>query len=213
MGDSWELTIKREKEFSLFYYNSHLSNGIVTTGTLEISDSSIRFICDTSKIKNKRLLNSNLKKFTNIPFILSGDTFSKQNKIFVPRNINFNVNNLLETTTGIYARYYRGDGYGNYSIELNKDGTYKFTEQSCLTRIEENGTWKLSDSIISFQPDNENNSMLDWITENRKLILVDEHLVGKKVERKMTTKQKVIFKETYNFMAKEPVYKEEIQTN
>ncbi len=107
---------------------------------------------------------------------------------------------------GIYARYYRGDGIGSNVIELRKDGTYTFYDNSCMMHLKEEGKWALNNSILTFQPNEDKWSMLEWVTKDRKLYLTENHLVGKKVAKTVTQNKKTIVKETYYFLSKEPNY-------
>jgi hypothetical protein len=124
--DRWKLQIKNGKSFMLYTNNLFTKDNVTATGICRIGDTTIQFVCDTSKLKNRYLAKARLKRFSNIPFILCGDTFPKQNIFFIPRNINYEREDSIVLPKGIYARYYRGDGYGSNIIELKEDGTYIF---------------------------------------------------------------------------------------
>lgn len=205
-GDRWKLKIKSNKTFALYTNNLFSKDEITSTGTCKIGDTTIQFLCDTSKLKNKYLAKNKLRQFSNIPFILCGDTFSTQNNFFIPRNINYEPEDSVIMPVGIYARYYRGDGFGSNIIELKQDGTYTFSDNSCITRFKEEGTWTLNNDIITFRPNEDKWSMLEWVTKDRKLYLTEDHLVGKKVAKTTTQTKRTIVTETFYFLSKEPNY-------
>jgi hypothetical protein len=205
-GDRWKLKIKNNKTFTLYTNNLFSKDEITSTGTCKIGDTTIQFLCDTSKLKNKYLTKEKFRQFSNIPFILCGDTFSKQNNFFIPRNINYEPEDSTIMPAGIYARYYRGDGFGSNIIELKQDGTYIFSDNSCMAHFKEEGTWKLNNEVLTFRPNENKWSMLEWVTKDRKLYLTENHLVGKKVVKTVTQTKKTIVTETFFFLSKEPKY-------
>lgn len=205
-GDRWKLKIKSNQTFSLYTNNLFSKDEVTSTGTYKIGDATIQFLCDTSKLKNKYLAREKFRQFSNIPFILCGDTFSKQNNFFIPRNINYELEDSMIMPAGIYARYYRGDGFGSNIIELKQDGTYTFFDNSCTARFKEEGAWTLNNDILTFRPNKDNSSMLEWLTEDRKLFLTKNHLVGKKVAKTVTQTKKTIVTETFYYLSKEPNY-------
>ncbi|HEY5408311.1 MAG TPA: hypothetical protein VIJ92_14545 [Ginsengibacter sp.] len=206
LGDTWKLKIKNNKTFTLYTSSLFTKEDITSTGTCKIADTTIQFLCDISKLKNKYLVKERLRQFSNIPFILCGDTFPKQNNFFVPRNINYEPEDSTIIPKGICARYYRGDGLSSNIIELKQDGTYVFSDNDCIAHFKEEGTWALNNEIISFTPKEEKWSMLEWVTKDRKLYLTESYLVGKKVAKKVTQTKKTIVTETFFFLSKEPIY-------
>lgn len=205
-GDRWKLKIKSNKTFVLYTNNLFSKDEITSTGTCKIGDTTIQFLCDTSKLKNTYLAKDKLRQFSNIPFILCGDTFSKQNNFFIPRNINYEPQDSVIMPVGICARYYRGDGFGSNIIELKQDGTYTFYDNSCMARFKEEGTWTLNNDILTFRPNEDKWSMLEWVTKDRKLYLTENHLVGKKVAKTTTQTKRTIVTETFYYLSKEPNY-------
>lgn len=205
-GDRWKLKMKSNKTFTLYTNNLFSKDEITSAGTYKIGDTTIQFLCDTSKLKNKYLAREKFRQFSNVPFILCGDTFAKQNSFFIPRNINYEPENSTIMPAGIYARYYRGDGFGSNIIELKQDGTYTFSDNSCMAHFKEEGTWTLTNDIITFCPKDNKWSMLEWVTKDRKLYLTENHLVGKKVAKTVTQAKKTIVTETFYFLSKEPEY-------
>src|SRR5690606_17867844 len=117
-NDRWKLKIKKDRTFTLYTNNLFSKDDIISTGTCKIGETTIQFLCDTSKLKNKYLTKEKLRWFSNIPFILCGYTFLKQNNFFVPKNINYESEDSTIIPTSIYARYYRGDGFGSNIIDL-----------------------------------------------------------------------------------------------
>lgn len=205
-GDRWKLKLKSDKTFALYTINLFSKDEVTSTGTYKIDDTTIQFLCDTSKLNNKYLAREKFKRFSNIPFILCGDTFVKQNSFFIPRNINYEQEDSMIMPAGIYARYYRGDGFGSNVIELRQDGTYTFYDNSCMAHFKEDGKWTLNNDILTFRPNEDKWSMLEGVTKDRKLYLAENHLIGKKVEKTVTQKKKTIVTETFYFLSKEPKY-------
>jgi hypothetical protein len=200
--DRWKLQVKNGKSFKL--YANHLFAEGKVTGMCRIGDTTIQFVCDTSKLKNKSLTKDRLKRFTNIPFILCGDTFPKQNNFFIPRNIYHRQVDSIVLPKGIYARYYRGDGYGNNIIELKEDGTYIFTDRDCLSQFKEEGTWTLKKDLLTFKPKGGKWSKLEWITQDRQLYWSEDYLVGKKTSKTIVSAKKTIITETFFYLSKLP---------
>lgn len=205
-SDRWKLKIKNNKTFTLYTNNLFSKDEVTSTGTCKIDDTTIQFLCDTSKLKNKYFAREKFRQFSNIPFILCGDTFAKQNSFFIPRNINYQSKDSMIMPVGIYGRYYRGDGYGSNVIELKQDGTYTFFDNSCMAHFKEEGKWILNNDILTFRPSEDKWSMLEWITKDRILYLTENHLVGKKVAKTVTQTKKTIVTETFYFLSKEPQY-------
>ncbi len=205
-GERWKLKIKSNKTFALHTNNLFSKDEVTSTGTFKIGDTTIQFLCDTSKLKNKNLAREKFKQFSNIPLILCGNIFTKQNNFFIPQNINYDPEDSMITPAGIYARYYRGDGFGSNVIELKQDGTYTFFDNSCMAHFKEEGKWILNNDILTFHPNEEKWSMLEWVTKDRKLYLTENHLVGKKVVKTVTKTKKTIVTETFYFLSKEPKY-------
>lgn len=205
-GDRWKLELKSNKTFALYTNNLFSKDEVTSTGTCKIGDTTIQFLCDTSKLKSKYLARENFRRFSNVPFILCGDTFAKQNSFFIPRNINYDPDDSMIMPAGIYARYYRGDGFGSNVIELKQDRTYTFFDNSCMSHFKEEGKWTINNDILTFRPNEDKWSMLDWITKDRKLYLTENHLVGKKFAKTVTQTKKTIVTETFYFLSKEPKY-------
>ncbi len=170
------------------------------------ADTTIQFLCDASKLKNKHLTGSRLRLVSNIPYILKGDVFVRQHNFFIPHNINYDPNDTVIVPKGIFARYYRGDGYGSNIIELNQDQTYTFYDNSCMAHFTERGTWTLTDGVIDFTPDDKKWSMLEWVTQDKRLCLVEDYLIGKKTSRTSIGKQKSVVTEIYSYLSKMPIY-------
>ncbi len=202
--DRWKLKIKSNNTFALFTNNLFSEDEVTATGTCKIDDTTIQFICDTSKLKHKYFAREKFRQFSNIPFILYGYTFAKQKSFFIPRNINYKPEDSMIMPGGIYARYNRGDGFGSNVIELKQDGTYTFFDNSCMANFKEEGKWIVNTGILTFRPNEEKWSMLEWITKDRKLYLTENHLIGKKVAKTVTQTKKTIVTETFYFLSKEP---------
>lgn len=202
-ADKWKLKIDRRK-FTLYTNNPFKKDEITTTGQYIVSDTTIQFLCDTSKLINKNLAKARLKQFSNIPFILTGEMFMRRNNYFVPHNINYEPDQIAIIPTAVFARYYRGDGYGSNIVELKQDKTYIFFDNSCMGRFTEKGTWTLNNDIITFIPDEGRWSMLEWLTEDMRLYLTDNYLIGKKTKKSYTKTRKTVVTETYSYLSKLP---------
>ena len=203
-GDSWKLKINSKNTFDLYTNILFGKDVVTTTGRCNIGDSSIQFNCDTSGLKSK---NNRLKTFRELSYFMfniCGKTFAKRNSFFIPPNLNYASEDSIRMPKGIYARYYRGDGFGSNVIELKQDGTYIFHDNSCMSHIEEKGKWSLKNDILTFSPKDKKWSMLEWVTDSRKLYLTEGHLVGKKVAKTVTQIKKPIVTETFYFLSKEP---------
>lgn len=203
--DSWRLEVRNNKTF-LLYNNLITTNDFTAKGPCIITDTTYQFLCDTSKLKNKYLSKDIFKQFSNIPYILTGVKFKKQGTFFIPYNINYQVGDSIAVPKGIFARYYTGDRYGSNIIELKKDNTYTFYDNSCEARFTEEGTWSLDKGVVTFIPAEKKWSMLEWITKNRKLYLTDDFLIGKKIVKTYTSKGKSVVTETYSYLSKLPEY-------
>ncbi len=202
--DRWKLKINNQK-FTLYTNRLFSKDDIVSTGKCNVKGTAIHFICDTSKLKNKNWAKHEVRQFSNIPFILNGDTFERRYNFFIPYNLNRSKDSL-KIPAGIFARYYRGDGFGSNIVELKEDRTYIFYDNSCTMRFTEKGTWSLDNDIITFIPDEGKWSMLEWVTKDRKLYLTDNYLIGKKTTRVLTKTGKKIVTETYSYLSKQPNY-------
>ena len=202
--DRWKLKINNQK-FTLYTNRLFSKDDIVSTGKCNVKGTTIHFICDTSKLKNKNWAKHEVRQFSNIPFILNGDTFERRYNFFIPYNLNRSKDSL-KIPAGIFARYYRGDGLGSNIVELKEDRTYIFYDNSCTMRFTEKGTWSLDNDIITFNPDEGKWSMLEWVTKDRKLYLTDNYLIGKKTTRVLTKTGKKIVTETYSYLSKQPNY-------
>lgn len=206
LTDRWKLKIKNNKSFTLHTNNLFTKDDITLTGLCKISDSTIQFLCDTSKLKNKNLAKDRLKQLSNIPYILLGETFARQSNFFIPRNIVYESDTSISIPKGIFARYYRGDGHGSSIIELKDDNTYIIYDNSCMARFTEEGKWALKGTVISFFPTNKEWSMLEWFTKGRKLYITENYLIGKKTIKSYAKTKKVVVTETYSFLSKLPEY-------
>jgi hypothetical protein len=194
-----------KQKFVLYTNNLFTKDDITTMGQCNVSDTTIQFLCDTSKLKNKNLAKDRLKQFSNIPFILTGDMFVRRNNFFIPHNINYEPGDSATIQTGVFARYYRGDGYGSNIIELKQDNTYIFYDNSCVARFKEKGTWTLNNDIVAFIPDEDKWSMLEWVTEDMRLYLTENYLIGKKTKKNYTKTRKTVVTETYSYLSKLPI--------
>ena len=196
--------MRSNKTFHL-YSNVFGGNRLIVTGKCKTSDSTAAFLCDTTKLENQNLAGDKLKKFSNLPFILSGTSFTWQNNFFIPYNINYNPEGNEMLPMGIFAKYYQGDGYFANIIELKPDSTYVFYDYSCMSRSSEKGSWSLSEGIITFVPDNKKQTRLDWITSNMKLYLAGDYLIGKKSVKMYKKNGKPVVTETFSYLSKQPL--------
>ena len=204
--DRWQLKMSNKNSFTLLSNNLFSKDKIIIKGIYISTDSTVKFICDTSKLKDKYLAAERLKKFSNIPYIVNGNLFVKSHNYFVPLNINYEPNDTLKTPKGLCARYYRGDGFGSNTIELKANMTYVIYDFSCLAEFKEEGTWTLNNNLITFAPGDKESSMLEWFTQNKKMFVSDEYLIGKKLTRKYTKTKKVVITETYCYLSKQQVF-------
>ena len=202
-GDQWKLEIQPNNRFVLHTKPFLVKNEITITGRCEIGDSSIRFICDSSKHTNVYLAKRQSRKLSNISFILDGQPFPKQHDFFVPRNNCCISEDSMMMPTNTYTSYSRGNGFVSTVIKLKQDGTYIFYNHSCMAHFKEEGRWTLDGNMLAFSPKENKWSMLESITESRQLFLIGNHLVGKKVEKTITEKNKTIVTETFIFLPKQ----------
>lgn len=205
LTDRWKLAVT-DNEFTLYTNKLFSEDDIITTGSCKNTRTTIQFICDTSKLDNKSLARDSRRRFSNIPFILTGDIFARRNDFFIPRNINYERSSDIVMPEGIFARYYRGDGFGSHIIELKSDNTYTFGDYSCTVWLAEKGRWTLNNDIITFIPDEEEWSMLEWVTEDRRLYLAEDYLVGKKTTTDRTKNKGMVVTENYLYLSKMPVF-------
>ena len=127
--DRWKLKINKQK-FTLYTNRLFSKDDIITTGRCNVNGATIQFICDTSKLKNKNWAKKEVRQFSNIPYMLTSDTFVKRYNFFIPHNLN-RTKDSLKIPEGIFANYYRGDGFGSNIVKLNQDKTYIFYDNSC----------------------------------------------------------------------------------
>lgn len=201
-GDGWKLEIRHDKMFTLYTKQFSSEHELIITGTCEVGDTTIRFICDTSKLTNRYLAREPLKQFSNIPFILCGQPFPKENDFFIPRNIHYTSRDSTATPTGMFAKYYRSDGFNCNNIELQQDGSYVFYHDDCMAHFKEEGSWTLDGNMLTLSPKQNKWSMLEWVTMDRTFFLTENHLVGKKVEKTVTQAKKTVVTETFIFLSK-----------
>ncbi len=200
-ADKWRLKLLSNNTFSLtsdFPFASNTKE-IVLNGLCIKSDTTIQFICDTAKVKNKNLLADGLKQFSNIPAIGQGQIFRKEMNYFIPNHIIYPLDDSFIVPDNLFASYYRGDGFGSHILELKGDHTYKFTQHTCMDNSSEEGTWTESNNIITLTPPTKEWTMLDWVTSNRQLFVDANFLIGKKTF--MTNKTTIT--ETYFYLSKQ----------
>ena len=199
--DNWQIKMFSNNKFLLTSNNPLLQDKMLFSGYCQTGDSTIKFICDTSKVMNRNIIRDGLKEFSNIPFITQGEIFKKVGGYFIPNNIIYKSGDSIEIPKGIYATYFRGDGFGNYLLQLKKDGTYKFTGRSCEMDFYEEGRWIINKNIITLLPPKGRASMAQSVTSNNQFYVDENFLVGKKTgkDNKETTT------ETYYYLAKSDI--------
>ena len=198
-GDSWKLEITNNKAFIFYTSNIFFKNEIAATGVCQIGDTSVSFLCDSSKLKNKVLVDDSLGQFSKFPFIVCGNTFRKEDNFLFARHVTFKTEDSIKVSTGIYAAYSRGGGFGGEVIELMENGTYIFSLSSCMGSFSEEGTWTNRKNIITLNVPNYKHSMLQRFTTDRKFYMKDNFLIGKKIQRMITQRKKSKVAETYFF--------------
>ena len=159
----------------------------------------MQFICDTSKIRNKNLLTDRVKQFSNIPYIGQGQPFRRELNYFIPKHIIYSLDDSSKIPHDLFARYYRGDGFGSHILEIRKDHTYKFTQHTCMDNSYEEGTWTETNNIITLTPPQKEWTMLDWVTSNRQFFIDTNFLIGKKTIKT----NKTTITETYFYLSKQ----------
>lgn len=201
-ADKWIVKLQPNNYFSITSDFPFASNNkeIILKGLCIKSDTTLKFICDTSRIKNKNLLNDRLKKFSNLPYIGQGQTFRKELNYFIPKHIVYDLDDSSEVPNDLFARYYRGDGFGSHILEIRKDHTYKFTQHTCGGNSYEEGSWVENNNIIALTPPKKEWTMLDWVTSNRQFFIEENFLIGKKT----INTNKTTITETYFYLSKQP---------
>ncbi len=202
--DNWQIEIFSNNTFNLTSSDRLLEDKMLFSGYCESSDSTIKFICDTSKVSNRNYLRNGLKEFSNIPFIAQGEIFKKAGSYFIPNNIIYQSGDSIEIPKGIFATYLRGDGFGNYLLQLKKDGTYEFTDHSCEMDFYEQGRWIIKKNIITLLPPKGRVSAAQSVTSNNQFYVDENFLIGKKTVKK----DRATTTETYYYLTKQPLYKE-----
>ncbi len=207
-AESWKIKVYNKNRFEFCTNKLFFKDDVISSGMLKASDSTFQFLCDTSKLKNLDRISKVLKDVSNIPQILIGGQFTKQGNFFIPRNLGYEPDDSLFIPKGMYARYFRGDGFGNIVIEIKPDGTYIFTDHSCTGSRSEEGTWTKQEGVLNFTPSRNKWSMLEWVTLERKLYVTEDFLVGKKLSVVVTKTKRKKVTETFYFLGKMPNYNE-----
>ncbi len=172
-----------------------------------MDDSTIQFICDTSKLNNRNLTHDVLRKYSNIPYILCGDKFSRKGNFFIPRTLSYFYDSKKIMPAGMYATFAAGEGFGgSVYLELREDSTYQFSEVSCISGFKEKGAWTLDNGILSLHRMDGKWSMLDWFTSWGELYVTENYLVGRKTKNTRSKTGKKIVTEYYYYLSKEPNY-------
>lgn len=203
--DRWQLRILNRTDFNLSTKNLIDNKLVRIKGVYRVSNSSIRFVSDTLKIRSKYLISTFFQKFSNIPLIIKGAQFSMEGNYFIPYNIRDNHKPIdsLSLSKRIYGSYSRGHYYGNTIIELREDTSYKIYDNSCMVRFTEEGTWKINGNLITFYPKDNKWSMLNWFTTNNQFYLSKDYLIGKKTSKTFMLKNKrPVITETFYYLSK-----------
>ena len=182
-ADNWRIKLLPNNTFSITSAIPFASNTkeIILKGSYLKSDTTLKFICDTSRVKNKNLLSDRVKKFSNLPYIGQGQTFRKEKNYFIPNHIVYDLDDSSEVPNNLFASYYRGDGLGSHVLEIRRDHTYKFTQHTCVNNSYEEGTWTEKNNIITLTPPKKEWTMLDWVTSNKQFFVNTNFLIGKKI--------------------------------
>lgn len=207
MLESWKVQMDNVGHFTLSSNQWNPSGEIIAKGTYRKNDSIIRFFYDSASLKNKNLKSEKVKQFSNIPFLLNGDTFKCAENYFIPHNILVDVGETVVRSNGLFGKYALGNGYSNYIIEICQDSTYKITDHSCMASFFiEKGKWRLNGRVLIFESNDETESILDWFTTKRTLYISEEYLIGRKIEKSTAKVKKSSIEETYNYWLKQPVF-------
>lgn len=199
--DNWRLKLLPNNAFSLTsdFPFAATTKEIVFKGLCIKGDTTMQFICDTSKVRNKNLLTDRVKQFSNIPYIGQGQPLRRELNYFIPKHIIYSLDDSSKIPNDLYARYYRGDGFGSHILEIRKDHTYKFTQHTCMDNSYEEGTWTETNNIITLTPPQKDWTMLDWVTSNRQFFIDTNFLIGKKTIKT----NKTTITETYFYLSKQ----------
>ncbi len=174
---------------------------VILKGSYLKSDTTLQFICDTSRVKNKNLLSNRIKKFSNLPYIAQGEAFRNEGNYFIPNHIVYDLDDSSEVPNDLFASYYRGDGFGSHVLEIRKDHTYKFTQHTCMDNSYEEGTWTENNNVITLIPPRQDWTMLDWVTSNKQFYVDTNFLIGKKTIKN----SKTTITESYFYLSKQPL--------
>lgn len=177
--EHWSITTKNKTQYTFFSVDSNSMEDIAI-GTLKISDTAIRFICDTSKLHNKDLINHNYTGNSEISRILKGKTFGLFENYLLPLDEN-SLANEKDSAEWIYNRFILGDGYGVTIIELKPSNQYSIYSMACLDKTSESGKWTLNSNIITCVPDEGDHKVLDWFSIDRKFVYTGKYLISRNV--------------------------------
>ena len=173
---------------SLFYMN--LSKDL----TFRIQDPTYtsNYASGMYSIMNDSLLLLNIEnKYSTSPEIIKKietklSTFFISDSLLIP---NYNVSDILQNYVAdtSYSSYGLFSTKESFSIKLNTNGSYVFTVKQGDFFSKRYGNWRTLNNVIKLFPIDVRDDLSYFISENRKLIQINNHLIGitKNIQRKI----------------------------
>ncbi len=194
--ENWILKLKPSGYFSL-QKNDVLEKGKEKfVGKFLVTNSSIKFLTDTSTVKEKDLLKKTIKKLSTEAGIAQGDTFRFSDNLFYPLFINYSPNKIPE---GIIAEYSKGDGFGGYSLKVNADSSFEIKEYSCLYDHSEKGKWMFKKGKLYIKLGSDRS-----FNKNDFFYVTEYFIIGKVTKRQRIKSNNYQVIETYLYYIKAP---------
>jgi hypothetical protein len=177
--ERWKLILGSDNHFSLttnaiFWPDT----SVLLTGTFIRSDTSLHFICDTTKIKYRYL---DMGHVTNKEIIGQSRAASATKQTIDFKNVMRQVYDTLKFSDNLVATYFRGDGAWSCIITLLADMTYTVSE-SVHGDVEhsEKGRWSIKRGVLKFIPSDKASHWLNGYGNPNSFYYTNDFLIGTK---------------------------------
>lgn len=177
--DRWKLILNTDNTFYLTTNQLFWADTTIRAeGTFLKTDTYLQFLCDTTTVKEKHLLNSN---YSNEQIIVSSGRFSATKEVV---NFKSDLRRVYDTSRfseNVVATYYRGDGKWSLMITILNNKTYKISESvHAFEEYTETGKWRIERGTILFTPINKKSNPLTKFSDQMSFYFSDDFLIGRK---------------------------------